>query len=371
MSGLHPFAHHGQPGTEPQPIKLPASLVFGIVAFLLTLLFFMMMELPTYVHDPRARWWQTLIIILSELIVAAVWIVTEIRSTRYLQPSLDRPARWFLYHLRRLPLIVVGFIVLASLVRNLLFGLHGIGLRMPAPSIIATQTFRATMLYCCWLALVFGILSFARLRQQAENLLNMQKAVAEAKLTQLKAQLRPHFLFNTLNTISALMHVDVTRADRLLTRLGDLLRANLHTSERNVVALKEELDLLNQYAGIMQERFVDRVTMKWQVAEDVLGAAVPTMLLQPLLENAFKHGVEQTTMAQTIQVDVRRDAANLHVIIHNTGSTLAELVEEGWGLRNCRERLQLHYGKSAELTLSNRDGGVEVNVTLPWSEFVT
>ena len=124
--------------------------------------------------------------------------------------------------------------------------------------------------------------------------------------------MQPHFLFNALNTISALMQVDVERADRLLTRLADLLRASLQAGARQMTSLREELKLLELYAQIMQERFADRVTLTWNVADDALDAAVPAMLLQPLLENAFKHGVERSREPVTIRIDVeaqRRRAA--------------------------------------------------------------
>src|SRR5262249_39544096 len=144
-----------------------------------------------------------------------------------------------------------------------------------------------------------------------------------AKLTQLQGQLRPHFLFNALNTISSLMQVDVPRADRMLTQLGDLLRANLTASERNTVPLGEELQLLRLYASIMEERFAGRIAVEWCSDPAVTDAWVPTMLLQPLLENAFKHGVERNSGADRITVAAQRDADLLRISIRNSNSMLA------------------------------------------------
>ena len=172
----------------------------------------------------------------------------------------------------------------------------------------------------------------------------MQKALAEAQLAQLQAQLRPHFIFNALNTVSALMHTDVARADRVLAQLGDLLRASLRVNRQDEVSLQDELALLERYAEIMRERFDDRVSVQWNVAEETLPARVPAMLLQPLLENAFKHGVERSSAAECITIRTARIGEELRIDIHNTGPRLTNGTN-GVGLQNCRERLQLLYDR--------------------------
>jgi LytS/YehU family sensor histidine kinase len=189
--------------------------------------------------------------------------------------------------------------------------------------------------------------------------------LAEAQLSQLKAQLRPHFFFNALNTISALMHVDVERADRMLARLGDLLRVSLQINDREMTALREEVRTLELFAQIMQERFADRVTLSWKVDADVLDVQVPMLLLQPLLENAFKHGVERSIGPVSIEMVARRANDRLAVEIRNTGSTLSADYREGVGLRNCRERLKVIYGDRAALQLANDGDAVVAIVTLP------
>ena len=167
------------------------------------------------------------------------------------------------------------------------------------------------------------------------------------------------------------MQVDVARADRMLTQLGDLLRANLDASERNTVPLGEELQLLHLYAAIMQERFAGRITVDWNIDAAATGAWVPTMLLQPLLENAFKHGVERNSGEDHIVVTGQRNGNTLSISIRNSNSTLPQessvSLGQGLGLRNCRERLQLLYGDAATLTLTNGEG-VTATVTMPWTE---
>src|SRR6202023_1582698 len=127
---------------------------------------------------------------------------------------------------------------------------------------------KASLFYCLWLGLVYGTLSQMRSREQSAQLSLIQKALVEAQLARLQAQLRPHFLFNTLNTVSSLMQSDVGRADRLLTRLGDLLRASLGAGGTDTVPLRDEIRLLRLYAEIMEERFSGRVVTEWQIAED-------------------------------------------------------------------------------------------------------
>jgi len=335
------------------------------------LLVLMTGELFLYAHSAGARIWQLHIVLATEMLVAGLWLVFEFRSNRYAQPSLERPARWFAHHLRRLPLLIVGFTVCTYALRFFVFAASGESYSAPWLPALAVEAVKISVLYCCWLGLVFGFYSFLEMRQQTENLLNAQRTLAEAKLTQLKGQLRPHFLFNALNTVSATMQVDVPRADRLLALVADLLRASLDGSERNIVALKEELRLLRHYTDIMETRFSDRVNVEWSVPDDTLEAAIPSMLLQPLMENAFKHGVERNPLPQRIRVDVTRAGQSLVVAIHNTGSTLREPYPEGFGTRSCRERLQLLYGATAAFALTaHADGGVEARVSLPWSTSV-
>jgi LytS/YehU family sensor histidine kinase len=164
------------------------------------------------------------------------------------------------------------------------------------------------------------------------------------------------------------MHVDVPRADRLLSRLADLLRATLQWSDKENTSLREEIRMLELYAQVMQERFADRVTLTWRIDDAALAASVPALLLQPLLENAFKHGVERSRDAVRIEIEGRREGDRLRLAIRNTGSTLASSSPEGVGLRNCRERLAVLYGEAGKLELAQLPDAVEAVVTLPWQD---
>ena len=126
--------------------------------------------------------------------------------------------------------------------------------------------------------------------------------------------------------------------------------------------------MLELYAQVMQERFADRVTLTWKIDDAALAGAVPALLLQPLLENAFKHGVERSRDAVQIEIAGRREGDRLRIAIRNTGSTLAGGSTEGVGLRNCRERLAVLYGDAGTLQLTQLREAVEASVTLPWRE---
>ena len=325
-------------------------------------------ESAAYLHDPSVPFWQPLALITILACTLAAWLTFELRSVRYLAVPLDPPRPWFVQQLRRLPLLACGYVVVVIGLRHAVFAIAGAHYwHAPWPILIPFELVKASLFYCLWLGLVFGTLSQIRSREQAVQLGLIQKALVEAQLARLRAQLRPHFLFNALNTVSSLMQNDVQRADRMLTRLGDLLRASLNAAESDTVPLHEEILLLRIYTEIMQERFAGRITVDWQIAEDTLDIRVPAMLLQPLLENAFKHAVERTTDTVQIRISAGHFGERLSLKIHNTGSTLHLGWRNGVGLANCRERLRALYGDAAALSVADGNtGGVEASIALPY-----
>ena len=323
-------------------------------------------ESAGYIHDPNVPRWQPWCLILTSVVPIIVWLALEIRSDRYFEIPVDPPSAWFLHHLLRLPLLASGYIAVVFGPRHVLFqGMHALYFHLPWPALISFEFVKFSLFYGLWLGVVYGALSMLRAREQSAQLALARSALTQAQLAQLQAQLRPHFLFNTLNTISALMHTDVRRADRVLTQLGDLLRASLGASAASTVPLMEELELLRLYAGIMQERFSGRLELAWEVDADALPVPVPVMLLQPLLENAFKYGIEQAVGHQRIRVIAARIGGVLQIKIHNTGSSLQVGWRDGVGIANCRERLRVLYGESARLTINNDTAGVMASIDLP------
>jgi len=314
------------------------------------------------------QWWEPLVWEVSSCIVATCWLALQRRVSKRWDEYLDYPARWFGKHLVWLPLIIPSFVAAVYAIRHAVYAMTGeVYEHKPWGFLLFYESIKLLLFTSLWLCIIFGFASFTLWRQERERLLALQKHLAESQLAQLKAQLQPHFLFNTLNTISSLMQVDVERADRLLTRLADLLRSSLQVGARHMTTLREELKLLELYAQIMEERFAGRVALIWNIADDALPAAVPAMLLQPVLENAFKHGVERSREPVTIRIDANCRDEVLHLTIRNSGAVLAAAPEMGIGLRNCRERLEVIYGQRANLELVQDGDGVTAHLTIPYT----
>lgn len=197
---------------------------------------------------------------------------------------------------------------------------------------------------------------------------NVEGRLALAHLQNLKAQLRPHFLFNTLNAISSLMHRDVDAADSMIVRLAELLRLSLEEDERQQVTLAGELDFLDRYLAIEKIRFRDRLDIRLEIAPDCRDAQVPRLLLQPLVENAIVHGIAMRSAAGRIAIRARREGDRLHLEVHDDGPGLVMAApREGVGLGNTRKRLDQLYGSAAFLALENAaEGGLRAVVEIPF-----
>lgn len=353
-----------------------SPLLYGLaVLWLLLWTMVATIEVARLIHDPGVPRWHTATIILMSPAIAGAWLAWMIATRRFERPAIDVPRAWFGHQLRSLPLLIVISILGVSALRPVFYTLIGrdyggppYDTVIPVAGYVIFDSLKIALFYGLWLVLVFHLLTQMKRREDSERLLAVQKALAEARLAQLQAQLRPHFLFNALNTVSALMQTDTARADRMLTQLGDLLRASLGTSRRDSIPLREELQTLEKYTDIMQERFGERAVVRWNIASDVLNVPVPSMLLQPLLENAYKHGVEHNTEPVFISIAAERTGSSLHVKIHNTRSALTPEApaDQGVGISNCRERLRLLYGTAARLRLEEDGaGGVQAIVLLP------
>ncbi len=204
----------------------------------------------------------------------------------------------------------------------------------------------------------------------------LETRLVEARLHTLQRQMQPHFLFNTLNTISALMHRDVEAADAMIARLSDLLRMSLHRVGVQEVPLKDELDFLSKYLEIEQTRFRDRLTVVFDVQADTLDALVPNLLLQPLVENAIKHGIGPRPTPGQIAVRARRNGALLELDVQDNGVGLsaARLTDfnRGVGLSNTRSRLDHLYGSLHRFEFRQpAEGGLLVCIAIPMAELAT
>jgi two-component system LytT family sensor kinase len=199
----------------------------------------------------------------------------------------------------------------------------------------------------------------------------LEAQLAKAHLHSLKSRLQPHFLFNTLHSISTLMLTDVRAADRMIAHLSDLLRMSLENSEIQVTTLSHELEFLTGYLEIEKVRFADRLNIVLDVAPNALDAQIPHLLLQPLVENAVHHGISRRSSGGEIRIAISSDAHNLYLRIRDNGPGLSESAAGqtaiGLGLRATRERLQTLYGNMHSVDIRDApEGGVEACVRIPF-----
>jgi signal transduction histidine kinase len=189
----------------------------------------------------------------------------------------------------------------------------------------------------------------------------LETRLVEAQLQSLQRQLQPHFLFNTLNTISALMHRDVEAADAMIARLSDLLRLSLETVGIQEVDLKQELDFLSKYLEIEQTRFRDRLTVVFDIQPDTFDALVPNLILQPMVENAIKHGIGPRPAPGRITIRSRRTDGFLELEVQDDGVGLSAArlsdFNRGVGLANTRSRLEHLYGSLHRFEFRQPPGG--------------
>jgi LytS/YehU family sensor histidine kinase len=204
-------------------------------------------------------------------------------------------------------------------------------------------------------------------REKDRRELRLEAQLADARLQALRAQLQPHFLFNALNTISVLMHENVESADRILLQLSALLRRSLDGSEDHEVTLGEEIGFLERYLEIEQARFGGRLSYEVMVPEQALAARVPTLILQPLVENAVHHGISARAGPGRVAIKASRHGDVLRLSVSDDGRGLPQHASERIGLANTRARLQLLHADRQRFEVRNADdGGVIAEIEIPW-----
>ncbi|MCX7513390.1 sensor histidine kinase [Frateuria sp. STR12] len=251
--------------------------------------------------------------------------------------------------------------------------------RMPVASL--ADFVRMQFAYTCHLALLTywvilvvlrGLESRRRLRDERLRSAHLETQLAQSQLQALRMQLQPHFLFNTLNAISALALADPLRARLMIARLSDFLRMTLEQRHAQQVPLAREMEFLRCYLAIQEVRFQDRLSTRLALAEDTLHAAVPSMILQPLVENALRHGLLAKPEPGRLHIASRRDGELLHLCVEDDGLGLPpEGPADGVGLGNTRARLQVLFGAAARMDLHRRaGGGTRVELCFPFREHV-
>jgi len=243
----------------------------------------------------------------------------------------------------------------------------------PFAQLMVGAIFINGVLLVAWSALYYAINYFVRAEEQADQLLRLEAAATSAQLTMLRYQLNPHFLFNTLNSISTLVLLKQTeQANAMLSRLSSFLRFTLINETTAKVSLASEVETLKLYLDIEKMRFEDRLRTEFDIEDSVKDALVPSLLLQPLVENAIKYAVTPQEEGADISINARRIGERVRIIVSDSGpglqgSTPDPKLSTGVGMANTRERLLQAYGDEQRFDSYTRSGGgFEVVIEFPY-----
>ena len=246
-------------------------------------------------------------------------------------------------------------------------------------TVLIGGTFRNVYFYWIILGTYYAALYSVKFRERERaaagleiKTSQLEARLAVARLESLRTQLQPHFLFNTLNTISVLMKEDIEKADRMLLRLSELLRASLEETSGDFVPLEQELAFLEKYLEIEQVRFEDRLQVDVKVDADLLDAEVPNLFLQPIVENAIRHGISRSSVAGKLNIRAAHSGQQLRLEVFDDGpgigdARLEDLQLKGIGIANTIKRLEQLYGEDFSFSIENRDpAGARVLIVIPF-----
>ncbi|HEV2912062.1 MAG TPA: histidine kinase [Pyrinomonadaceae bacterium] len=277
-------------------------------------------------------------------------------------------------HLATLLLFSVLHTTLNWLSRDLVFRLCGLGPYdygiMPIRYLM--EFANDAIVYSLFVALIHLFDYYRESRDQEVRTALLEARLTQAQLQALRLQLQPHFLFNALNTISAVIYEDAGRADRMIARLSDLLRLALRNSTAQEVTLQEELEFLELYLELMRARFEERLVVKFEVEPETTSALVPQLILQPLVENSIRHAASPSSGTLSIDVSARRSNGALLLEVSDNGPGIrkeqqAIALGDGIGLSNTSERLNQLYGAEHRFSLgASSEGGLLVHVEVPF-----
>lgn len=223
------------------------------------------------------------------------------------------------------------------------------------------------MLFFIWSLIYFTYIFFQRFRKEEIKNLQLEAARNEYELRRLRDQMNPHFIFNAMNTIRALIDEDPLKAKNAVTQLSNVLRSSLQAGKQELIPLEKELQIVNDYLSIEKARYEERLQVHWNTSEDALKVRIPPLLLQTIVENAIKHGIAQIPDGGNIEIHSHRLRDAVEVTVLNTGQFDPNGgSDSSLGLENTRNRLQLSFGKDGWMTIGNHGSNmVKTTVRLP------
>jgi two-component system, LytTR family, sensor kinase len=223
-----------------------------------------------------------------------------------------------------------------------------------------------------WCAFIFfrGAAYYQQYREKETKAARLEVQLADARLAALRMQLNPHFLFNAMNSISSLMRTDIEAADSMLEQLSSLLRMTLERGDAQLIPLRHEIEFIETYLAMQEKRYEGRLRQSLSVGYDLHDALVPALILQPLVENAFVHGISRCEGPAELLIEIQREGQRLRLRVVNSGRGLnaqnTHATRPAIGLANVRDRLRLHYGDHGSLSVKGlRDGRVAATIVVP------
>ena len=228
------------------------------------------------------------------------------------------------------------------------------------------------LIYLMAMSVCVAFAHFRKAQERERRAIRLEASLAQAKLQALRMQINPHFLFNTLNAISTLVHTSPQTADAMITDLSELFRASIESSGEHEISLSSELDLLQRYLAIEQRRFGHRLKVEQSIDPEILQVRVPTLILQPIVENAIRHGIEPQAGGGTIAICAAREGSQIKLSVSDNGKKPLDAAvlagnRQGIGLANTRDRLQQLYGKKQSFTVGDGElGGWRVEIKIPF-----
>lgn len=262
--------------------------------------------------------------------------------------------------------IAIAVYLLLALGRDELFGMARRRPFRPLQEILAFRFVPQLLFYFAILSAGFARVYFRRDREREAHAVQLQAQLAEARLDTLRMQINPHFLFNTLHAVSAMVERDPAGVRKMIARLSELLRHTTDAHATDEVTLRDELQLLGRYIEIMEIRFQGRLRVERKIAPETLDALVPNLILQPIVENALEHGASRAVGTGWIEIASERDGERLRLTVRDNGPGPGTTPRSGIGMGNTRARLHQMYGEAAELTLApGAEGGTVAEIVVP------
>jgi LytS/YehU family sensor histidine kinase len=268
--------------------------------------------------------------------------------------------------------------VLVVLISSVFFSLALIGVNQLVNNIfdeqeLTVQAFLAGFVVYFVITIIWNVIYFAyhffdKSRKQEVKTLQLESTQKESELLNLKNQLKPHFMFNAMNSIRALVDDDPELAKQSITQLSNLLRNTLQFGKKKLITLKEELQIVNDYLALEKIRFEERLEYQQNVDDTLLQTALPPLLIQTLVENAIKHGISKKTEGGIVSLAITKAEDGMLIHIKNVGEyNPSNGTNSGIGLDNAKKRLQIIYGSKAEFSIGNHEGKVLTRVKIPLS----